>query len=397
MKYADRMDLVKASGIRFVQKLIASKENVITFAGGLPDEDLFPTEEIRKTTDELLKEEGKTALQYGMTQGNKKLLSLLKDRMQEKENVACSEKNLIITTGSQQGLGMSAMAFVNPGDIVLTENPSYLGGINACRPYGCSFLGVDTDDEGIVIEDLEQKLAGNPKISLIYVIPNFQNPTGKAWSLERRIGFMKAIEKYDLVVVEDNPYGEVRFTGDDLPSLKSLDKQGKVIYLGSFSKILCPGLRVAWVCAAEDIVAKMELLKQGIDLQCNEMAQLMVYDYVMKCDLEAHIQKIRDAYSHKCKLMLAELEKQMPAYVKFTRPQGGMFIWAELPEYMDASEMLYAAVENGVAYVPGEYFYANEEEAKKNTIRMNFTAPTDEQIIEGVSRLAKTIKDNEPV
>jgi 2-aminoadipate transaminase len=392
MKFANRMELVKASGIRFVQKKIASKDGVISFAAGLPDGDLFPLDELTELTNQLMKEKGKTALQYGMTQGYRPLLEKLALRMKEKENITCTVENLIITTGSQQGLGMSAMAFVNEGDIVLAENPSYLGGINACRPYGCSFLGVDTDDNGIVIEDLKNKLAANPQIHMIYVIPSFQNPTGKAWSLERRKQFMEAIEPYDLVVVEDNPYGEICFTNNEFPTLKSMDKQGKVIYLGSFSKILCPGLRVAWVCAEKEIIEKMELLKQGIDLQCNEMAQMQVLAYLENCDVEAHIQQIKAAYQHRCGLMLEELEKQMPSYVKYTKPEGGMFIWAELPETMDATEMLDTAVDAGVAYVPGEYFYATDEEAKKNTMRLNYTIMKDEQIIEGVKRLAEVIK-----
>lgn len=392
MKFADRMDLVKASGIRFVQKKIASKSDVISFAAGLPDGKLFPVEDLKRLTDEIFEKQGKTALQYGMTQGYKPLLEKLAQRMKEKEDVTCTPENIIVTTGSQQGLGMSAMAFVNPGGIVLAENPSYLGGINACRPYGCSFLGVDTDDDGIVIEDLEKKLAAHPEINLIYVIPNFQNPTGKAWTLERRKGFMKAIEPYDLVVVEDNPYGEIRFEGEHLPSLKALDTQEKVIYLGSFSKILCPGLRVAWVCAKKEIIEKMELLKQGIDLQCNEMAQMQVLAFLDNCDVEKHIQTIRDAYKHKCQLMLSEMKKQLPPYVKFTIPEGGMFIWAELPEKVDATALLDTAVDHGVAYVPGEYFYANEDESKKNTMRLNYTIMSDEQIITGVKRLAEVIE-----
>ncbi len=190
MKFADRMEYVKASGIRAVQKKIACKNDVISFAAGLPDDELFPTEDIRTVTDEILKNNGARALQYGMTQGYAPLLHKIAERMKEKENVICTPENIIITTGSQQGLGMSAMTFVNEGDIVLTENPSYLGGINACRPYGCTFMGVETDDGGIVIKDLKKKLADYPNISLIYVIPNFQNPTGKAWSFERRTEFM---------------------------------------------------------------------------------------------------------------------------------------------------------------------------------------------------------------
>ncbi len=391
MIFADRMDLMKASGIRFVQKMISQKEDVISFAAGLPDDNLFPTEELRQLTDQIFRDQGKTALQYGMTQGYRPLLEQLAIRMKEKEHVTCGVENIIITTGSQQGLGMSAMAFLNAGDMVLTENPSYLGGVNACRPYGCKFIGVDTDDDGMVISDLENKLKLHPEIRLIYVIPNFQNPTGKAWTLERRRQFMKAIEPYDVVVVEDNPYGELRFVGDELPSLKALDTQGKVVYLGSFSKILCPGLRVAWMCAEQEVIEKMELLKQGIDLQCNEMAQLQVLKYLQTCDVEQHIQIIRDSYKERCMLMLSEMERQLPDTVTFTKPEGGMFIWLELPEYMNATDMLEDAVEEGVAYVPGEYFYATEEESKKNTMRLNYTLMNEEQIIEGIGRLRKVI------
>lgn len=393
MKFADRMDRVKASGIRYVQKKIASKKDVISFAAGLPDGDLFPTEELRQLTNDLLEQNGKSALQYGMTQGYQPLLELLAERMKEKENVTCKAENIIVTTGSQQGLGISAMSFVNEGDIVLAENPSYLGGINACRPYGCDFLGVATDEEGIVLADLEKKLKENPRISLIYVIPNFQNPTGKAWSLERRKGFLKAIENYEVMVVEDNPYGELRFAGEQLPSLKALDTQGKVIYLGSFSKILCPGLRVAWVCAEKEIIEKMELLKQGIDLQCNEMAQMQVYSYLKRYDIEEHIEKIRKVYRQRCMRMLSEMERELPDYVRYTKPEGGMFIWAELPESIDATALLDTAVEEGVAYVPGEYFYANEEGSRKNTMRLNYTLLSEEQIAEGMKRLKRVITE----
>ena len=394
MKYADRMKMIKASGIRSVQKKIAGKVNVVSFAAGLPDGSLFPINELRMLTDQILKDNGEAALQYGMTKGYQPLIELISDRMNVKENVLCDPENIIITTGSQQGLAMSAMAFVDEGDIVLAENPTYLGGINACRPYGCSFMGVDTDRDGIVIEDLKNKLEKHPQISMIYVIPNFQNPTGKSWSLERRKAFMEAIKDYDIVVVEDNPYGELRFSGEDLPSLKALDTQGKVIYLGSFSKILCPGLRVAWICAEKDIIEKFELLKQGIDLQSNELAQMQVYSYMKNCDIEEHIVHIREVYKTRCYYMLSEVEKNLGNLMNFTKPDGGMFIWGELKEDQDAGMLLDEAIREGVAYIPGEYFYANEESSRKNTMRLNFTLLNKDQISIGVKRLKKVIEKN---
>lgn len=392
MRYADRMNKVKASGIRSVQKKISGKKDVISFAAGLPDSRLFPLEELRETTDRILKENGEAALQYGMTKGYQPLIQMLAERMKEREGVVCGPENIIITTGSQQGLGMSAMALVNEGDIVLAENPTYLGAINACRPYGCSFMGVDTDDEGMDIEDLKKKLKENPQISLIYVIPNFQNPTGKSWSLERRKAFIEAISDYDLVVVEDNPYGDLRFSGDNLPSLKALDTQDKVIYLGSFSKILCPGLRVAWVCAKADIVEKLELLKQGIDLQSNELAQIQVYTYMKNYDMEEHIRKIREIYRQRCSFMLSQMEAELKEMLNFTRPDGGMFIWGELKSGADATTLLDEAVREGIAYIPGEYFYANEEDARKNTMRLNFTLLDESQILEGIKRMKNVLR-----
>lgn len=387
MNYSIRMDRAKPSAIRSVQKRIASKPGVISFAAGLPDPALFPMEDLKKATMEMMERRGEQALQYGLSKGNPELLKLLVERMQKKEGVDTSVENIVITTGSQQGLAITAMLFLDEGDIVVAENPSYLGGINACRPYGCSFLGVDTDEDGIVIEDLERVLSENPKVKMLYVIPNFQNPTGRAWTLERRKHFMEVINRYDVVVVEDNPYGEIRFKGEHIPCLKSMDTLGKVIYLGSCSKILCPGLRVAWVCASAEYAQMYERMKESLDLQCNEFAQLQVVEYMRNYDVEAHILKIQAAYQKKCDLMLSKMEETFPSTVKFTRPEGGMFIWVELPEGLDADAILDEAIDIGVAYIPGEFFYANE--GAKNTIRLNFTTVSEEQIEKGIALLAE--------
>lgn len=390
MSFSIRMDRVKASAIRAVQKRIASKPGVISFAAGLPDPALYPLADMTETTDRLMAEEGRRALSYGLTKGYGPLLELLVQRMKDKEGVTCGLENLTMTSGSQQGLSLAAMMFVDEGDVVIAENPSYLGGINACRPYGPIFMGVDTDEDGMVMEDLERVLKETPRAKMIYVIPNFQNPTGKAWTLERRKRFMEIVSQYDIMVVEDNPYGEIRFKGEHLPCLKSMDTKGQVVYLGSFSKILSPGLRVAWLCASPEIAAMAERLKEGLDLQCNEFTQMMVYYYMKKYDVEAHIRHIQETYKARCDLMLEQIAKNFPASVRYTRPEGGMFVWLELPEHLDADVLLDEAIEAGVAYIPGEFFYAAN--GPKNTVRLNFTTVSDDEIIKGIEILGNVLK-----
>ncbi|WP_131044101.1 PLP-dependent aminotransferase family protein, partial [Clostridioides difficile] len=272
----------------------------------------------------------------------------------------------------------------------VTENPSYLGAINAFRPYECDFLGVDTDEEGMVTDDLDKLLSENSNIKVIYVIPTFQNPTGKTWSLQRRKDFMEVVNKYDVIVIEDNPYGEIRFTPEPLPTLKSLDTKDKVLYLGSFSKVLCPGFRVAWMCGNVDIIDKAELLKQGIDLQSNQFSQVQVIEFLKKYNLNEHIEKIRAEYKKRCLLMLDAMKKHFPEEAKYTEPDGGMFIWVELPESINVDDLLDKAIDAGVAYVSGESFFANN--GPKNTMRLNYTTMSEEQIVKGVEILAEVIK-----
>lgn len=395
MKYAQRMNMVKASAIRASQKKIAAKVasggSVISFAAGLPDPNLFPLDEITDVTETVLKERGSFALAYGPTKGENELLELLAKRMKDEENIDTKPENIIITTGSQQGIAVSAMILLDKGDIVVTENPSYLGAINAFRPYECDFLGIDTDEEGIVTKDLDKLLSENPKVKIIYVIPTFQNPTGKTWSLQRRKDFMEVVNKYDdVIVIEDNPYGEIRFTDEPLPTLKSLDTKDKVLYLGSFSKVLCPGFRVAWMCGDKDIIDKAELLKQGIDLQSNQFSQAQVIEFLKKYDLNKHIEKIRAEYKKRCFLMLDTIKEHFPEEVNYTTPDGGMFIWVELPKEINVDDLLDKAIDAGVAYVSGESFFANN--GPKNTMRLNYTTMSEEQIVEGIKILANVIK-----
>lgn len=390
MKFSIRMDRVMPSGIRAVQKKMAAYPNAVSLAGGLPDPDLFPLADLEKATSKMIATNGKAAFQYGMTKGYQPMIDAIVQRMEAKEQVKATSDNIIMTTGSQQGLALTAMMFLDEGDIVVAENPSYLGGINACRPYGVSFIGVDTDDEGMDVVQLDRVLTENPKARMLYVIPNFQNPTGKAWSLERRKAFMEVVNKHDVIVVEDNPYGEIRFKGEFVPPLKAFDTEGKVVYLGSFSKILAPGLRLAWICANEEIIKQAELIKEGWDLQCNQFVQLQAVEYMNTYDLEAHIKKIQNLYREKCDLMLKTIDESLPANVKVVRPEGGMFIWLELPEHINADDLLEEALEAGVAYIPGGYFYANGGHA--NTIRLNFTTVSEENIVKGIQILGEVLK-----
>jgi 2-aminoadipate transaminase len=381
-KLAERLGSIHASAIRGVQKKIAAKEGVISFAAGLPAADLFPVDDFRAATATVFEQSGGQAMQYGMTLGYQPLIDLLVERMQETENIEADAAEIIVTTGSQQGLFLSAMTLIDEGDYVVAENPSYLGAFNACRAFGAKFCGVDVDDEGIDLEQLKAQLESNPKMKLLYVIPNYQNPTGKSWSEQRRKDFMALVANYSVYVIEDNPYGEVCFDGNSFSTLKSLDTRGQVIYLGSFSKILSPGLRVAWVCADSEIIEKMELVKQGVDLQSSEFTQHQVYAFIKEGKLQPHIEKINAVYGKKCALMLQELKKIDIEGFKISEPTGGMFIWAELPEYMDSDQLVDAAIDYGVAYIPGKYFFVDEN--VNNSIRLNFTTVSEEQIVSGV-------------
>lgn len=390
MQFSKRMDRIKPSAIRAVQKRIANKPGVISFAAGLPDPDLFPLADLEKATVNMIREKGKEAFQYGLTKGYGPMIDKIIERLSMKESIQATAENIIMTTGSQQGLALAAMMFLEEGDVVVAENPSYLGGINACRPYGVDFIGVDTDDEGIDPDALDRVLQENGKVKLIYVIPTFQNPTGKAWTFERRQRFMQVVNKYDVIIIEDNPYGEIRFAGEHIPSLKSMDTEGKVVYLGSFSKVLAPGLRLAWICAAPEIIRQAELIKEGWDLQCNQFVQIQAVQYMKDYDFEKHISGIQKLYKRKCELMIAEMKRHFPTNVKIIQPEGGMFIWLVLPESIDADSFLDTALDYGVAYIPGEFFYANG--GPKNTIRMNFTTVSEEKIKTGIQLLGDALK-----
>lgn len=390
LNYAKRMDNIKASEIRELLKL-TQQPNIISFAGGMPAPESFPIEELVKIGKDVLENSGAQALQYGPTEGYQPLREAIAKRM-AKVRVDAKAENILVTSGSQQGLDFAAKIFINPGDIIVCESPTYLGAINAFKAYEPKFIEVSTDKDGMDMEELEEVLKSNDNIKFIYVIPDFQNPSGKTWSVERRIKLVELANKYNIAIIEDNPYGELRFEGEVLPAVKYFDTEGRVAFLGTFSKILCPGLRLGWVVADKEFLSKFILVKQGADLQSSTISQMETAKFLELYDIDAHIQKIIDIYKVRRDIMIKTMEEEFPEGVSFTYPEGGLFTWVILPEYMNARELALKALEQNVAYVPGGSFFPNG--GNENTFRLNYSNMNEEKIKEGIKRLGKVIKDS---
>ena len=391
MHFSDLAMNLKASEIRELLKLTTMPE-IISFAGGLPAPELFPTEDLKKVDEAVLTKEGQAALQYGTTEGYTPLREQIAGRMKKSFMVDCTPENIVITSGSQQGLSLLAQIFLNPGDVVLVESPTYLGAINAFKLCGPEFVEVPTDDKGIIPEELEKILAKyGDRVRMMYVIPEFQNPTGITWPMERRKAFMDIINRYDFPVLEDDPYGELRFDGDKVPSLKSMDTKGNIIFLGSFSKILMPGLRIAWMVADPVIIDKVVKLKQAVDLQSSSFGQRQTSFFIDMYDLAAHVAKIKELYKKRRNLMCDSMKEYFPEGITFTYPEGGLFTWVTLPEGMDAKELMPKVLAKNVAYVPGGPFYPHGGNA--NHFRLNYSNMPEERIVEGIKRLAEVLKE----
>ena len=389
-KFASRMERMKASEIRELLKLTA-RPDIISFAGGLPAPELFPVKEIAQVSHDLVLKEGQKLLQYATTEGRPTLREKIAKRMTEKYGTPVVADDILITTGSQQCLDFAGKLFLDPGDVVLCESPSYLGALNAFNAYQPVFKEVPTDGEGIIPEELDKILATTPKCKFIYVIPDFQNPTGICWSLERRKKFIEVINKYDLPVFEDNPYGELRYRGESFPTLKSMDTKGLVSFLGTFSKIFCPGLRLGWIAGPHTIVEKFVMIKQSADLHTSNFDQGVADAYMDTYDLDAHVKEIVELYGHRRDLILKTMEEEFPAGVEFTRPDGGLFLWVTVPEGVSARKVFDKCIEQKVAAVIGDAFYPNDKTDR--SMRVNYSCMPDEKIVEGVKRMAKAIKE----
>ena len=385
---------MKASAIREILKLVQNPE-VISLAGGMPDPITFPVEEIKEISQNIFNKKSAQALQYSSTEGLPELRRCILDHLAKDGNNGELE-NIIISSGSQQGLDLVGKTFLSPGDVAIVELPSYLAALNAFYSYGGELVGIPMDDEGMQMDILEEKLTQlkneGKKVKFIYTISNFQNPAGVTMSLARRKKIIEIAHKFNVFIVEDNPYEKLRFEGEPIPSIYSLEKNGSVISLGTFSKILCPGLRLAWILGNKEIIRKIAILKQATDLCTSILSQLIACEYCQSGKLEENIKSNVQIYKKKRDTMLNALEKYFPKETVWTKPQGGFFVVATLPEYIDTGEMFKEAIEENVAYVPGAPFFADRK--GQNTMRLSFCFPSAEDIDEGIKRLGKVIKKN---
>jgi len=376
---------IKANVIREILKL-SSQPGVINFAGGLPASELFPETHLKAAAERVFEKHGPKALQYSLTQGIFELRKVLAERVSSSDN-KFSADTILITTGSQQGLDMLGRAFINRGDYILTESPTYLGALSAFNFYGAKYCTVPMDEEGMIVDMAEEQIK-KFKPKLIYMVPTFQNPTGITMSLRRREALVELAGRYQIPIIDDNPYGELRYSGEVVPSLKSLGGNA-VISLGTFSKIISPGVRTGWVAACPDVIRVIEKVKQGSDLHSTTFTQYMIYEYIAADHLDRHIQLIIDAYRKRRDVMLDSMANEFPECVKFTRPEGGLFLWITLPEGVSATEVFDKAVEAGVALVPGKTFYPHED--SDQNFRVNFCHASEDNIREGIKRLAKVL------
>lgn len=379
---------LEGSAIREMFKLMA-KPGIISFAGGSPDSALFPNKELAEIADEILKENGVQALQYGITEGYPPLRQWVIDRL-TRQGIVKSNDDTIIVSGGQQGIDLAAKSILNAGDGVVCEEPSFIGGLNCFRSYNAELFGVEVEDDGLNTERLEELLKAHPNIKVLYTIATFQNPSGITMSLEKRKKVLELAEKYDIMIFEDNPYGELRFSGEDVPTIKSLDENNRVIYFGSFSKILSPGLRVGFTCGLSDIIKKMTICKQVQDVHTPQITQMMAYEFVTRYSIDEHIAKISKVYGEKCAYMIKLIDEKFPKCVKHTTPQGGLFLFCTMPEGYDSQKLLQKAIDKNVAIVPGATTMIDEKKVY-SSFRMNYSMASFEQIEEGIGLLADVL------
>lgn len=386
--YSKAARVMKPSAIREILK-ITQQPDIISFAGGLPGPEVFPVEIVKKITNNVLEQEGSTALQYSTSEGYFKLRECLALRM-KMFGIKTTPENILITSGSQQALDILGKVFINEGDTIVVEAPSYLGALQAFKPYLPNYVSIEMDEDGMRTDLLREKIeAMDVAPKFIYTVPTFHNPAGVTMSLERRKEILRIAEEFGIPIIEDNPYGELRYYGKDIPPIKAFDKKDIVIYLSTFSKIFAPGFRLAWIVADKNLIRKCVITKQATDLCTSAFVQKIAYHYC-KNYLEQHVEKIKNAYRKKRDVMLEAMEKYFPKEVKWTKPEGGMFVWVTLPEGMSAKEILPKAVEKKVAYVEGSSFFVNGGE---NHMRINFSHESPEEIVKGIKRLGEVIKE----
>ena len=398
-RYAHRIQRMESSVIRELLKL-TEQPDIISFAGGLPAPDVFPVEQFREACNYVLDNFGPQALQYSTTEGYIPLREMIA-RHTARYNIEITADNILITSGSQQALDFIGRLFLNRGDYIVVESPTYVGALQAWNAYGAQYIPVRADENGMIVDELEAALRMGPKF--IYILPNFQNPSGSTLSLERRQKLVELADRYGVPIVEDDPYGQLRYEGEHIPSIVSLDSEyrglnggghysGNVIYISTFSKLLAPGLRLAWVIAPPEVIRKLVMTKQAADLHTSSFNQYVAYEVAKGGFLDEHVKLIRAVYKERRDVMFEMMEEMFPQGVTWSKPKGGMFLWGVLPEGTDATELLKRAVERKVAFVPGAAFHPRGGGA--NTMRINFSYSSPETIREGVRRLAATLKES---
>jgi 2-aminoadipate transaminase len=398
-RYALRIRDIKSSAIRELLKITQHPE-MISFAGGLPADDVFPIERFKEACQKVLQQNAFQALQYGETEGYQPLREMIARHI-ARYGIKARTENVLITTGSQQALDLIGKLLINPGDRILVEAPTYLGALQAFNLYGAEYLSVPCDADGLRTDLLEAAFRSGPKF--MYVLPNFQNPGGITLSAERRHALVLLADKYGIPIIEDDPYGQLRYEGEHLPPLVVLDREnvprdsgytlGNVIYLSTFSKTLAPGLRLGWMVAPPEVIAKLVQLKQGADLHTSTFTQIVAYEIARGNFLDEHVKKIRGVYRERRDVMLQALTQYFPPEVTWTRPKGGLFLWVTLPEGFDANELLHEALRQNVAFVPGDSFFAPNCERRESSrhFRLNFSHARPKEIREGIGRLGLAI------
>ncbi len=387
---SNRMQSLKGSAIREMFKHMADPE-MISLAGGNPAAELFPNEEMAQIASDALKYTPVRALQYGISEGNIELRNRIIDMLFERENMSVTLDEITIISGGQQAIELCSKIMLNEGDAVIVEEPSFVGGLNAFRSYGAKLVGVPVENDGMDLDALEKAIAENENIKMIYTIPNFQNPSGITMSAEKRKRLYEIAVKNSIFIIEDNPYGELTFTGKKLPTIKSMDTEGVVLYCGSFSKVLAPGLRLGYLVAPENVTEKVVLGKQVSDVHTSLIPQIIALEYLKKYDLNAHIEKMRVLYKRKCSVMLEAMDKYLAGKVTYTIPEGGLFIWCEA-EGIDTLKLSQDTIKEKVLIVPGNNF-AVDMEKPCSGFRLNFSTMPDDKLVEGVKRLGKVLEN----
>ena len=383
------MQALKPSAIREIFKALTDP-TIISLAAGNPSPESFPVEDLARISSEIFSDSSTAALQYSVTEGYPPLREDVKARLASRCGIGKDFDMTIITSGGQQGIELLCKTMCDEGDTVIVEEPSFIGALNAFRSNGAKLVGIPMEDDGIDIGKLEDAMKNNPRAKILYLIPTFQNPSGTCMSLEKRKKVYDLAKKYNIIILEDNPYGELRFAGEEIPTIKSFDEDGYVVYSGSYSKVLSAGMRIGFICGPEAIVQKMVVAKQVEDVHTNIFFQMLCHRYIAECDMDKHVADIRKLYKHKCDLMLSELDKKMPKCVRYTRPEGGLFLWCTLPDNISQPDFVKAAMAKKVAVVPGQTFNSDPN-SPSQSFRLNYSTPSDEQIVEGIDRLAETV------